>query len=328
MGGDLGPRSTLPAAVNFAAQHPHVQLILFGLADTFSDFSPLSNPSLPNISLVNVSQVVEMDESPIAALRSKRDSSMWRAVEIVAKGEADACVSAGNTGALMAMGKIQLKTWPGIDRPAICRSVPTKDKPAFLLDLGANVECSSEQFLQFALMGSALMDGALVTEAKSSAKVALLNMGSEAMKGPEVVRAAAELLDSNEHINYVGFVEGGDIFEGVADVIVCDGFTGNVALKASEGVASLLASELRSSLYSSLWGRFVGWLARPILRQWQHKFDPATYNGASLLGLQGTVIKSHGGADSRGFEVALGVALDQAERQVPQQIERCLAQTI
>jgi len=318
MGGDLGPRSTLPAAINFAARYPHVHLSLIGLPAALPSVSPK-----PNITLIHADDVVTMEDRPAVALRNRQGSSMWKAVSMVANNQADACVSAGNTGALMAMGKFLLKTFPGIDRPAICKVIPGDPSDCVMLDLGANIECTAEQLLQFALMGSVLAAG---DDALEQPRVALLNVGAEASKGREQVRLAASLLQDSEYLRYVGFVEGDGIFRSEADVVVCDGFTGNVALKASEGAATLLAEQLKALFNATPWWRLVGYFARPLLLKWHTRFDPARYNGASFLGLQGTVIKSHGSADSAGFECALSVALEQAERQLPQRINQRIAQ--
>ncbi|GAB3107501.1 phosphate acyltransferase PlsX [Pseudomaricurvus hydrocarbonicus] len=315
MGGDLGPRSTLPAALNFAQANPELAIILVGEAST----APSSLPD--NVHFVVSTQVVSMSDKPAYALRNKQDSSMWKAIDLVARGEAQACISAGNTGALMAMGKYLLKTFPGIDRPAICKAVPTAKGASYVLDLGANVDCTSEQLVQFALMGSVLAETAGV----SSPSVGLLNIGSEDIKGNEQIRLASALLESNDHLNYVGYIEGDGIFTGAADVVVCDGFVGNVALKVSEGVARLLASYLRELLEGGFWNRLVGQIARPLLLKWHTKFDPARYNGASFLGLQGVVVKSHGSVDAKGFECALAVAKEQAAGDIPNKINHQIA---
>lgn len=318
MGGDLGPRSTLPAALNFAQEYLDTVLILVGEASEIP-------PSLPaNVRAVLSTQVVTMDDKPAQALRHKQQSSMWKAIELVAKGEAHACVSAGNTGALMAMGKYLLKTFPGIDRPAICKAVPTRRGASYVLDLGANVDCTSEQLVQFALMGSALAESLGI----ASPTVGLLNIGSEDIKGNEQVRLASVLLDSNPHLNYIGYVEGNGIFNGDADVVVCDGFVGNVALKVSEGVARLLVVYLRESLPRGVFGYLIGQFARLSLRKWHSKIDPARYNGASFLGLQGVVVKSHGSVDAKGFGYALAVAKEQAERDTPHKINARLAHNL
>jgi len=315
MSGDLGPRSALPAALSFAQANPDTSLLLVG----DSSHTPAQLPV--NAQWISTSQVVTMEDRPAQALRKKQDSSMWHSIMAVAEGRADACVSAGNTGALMAMGKFLLKTFPGIDRPAICKAVPTSKGSCVVLDLGANVDCRSEQLVQFALMGSVLASTAGVL----SPSVGLLNIGSEEVKGNEQIRFAASLLDANDQINYQGYVEGDGIFSGDVDVVVCDGFVGNVALKVSEGVARLLSDYLVDAMNASWFGRLSGQIAKPLLRKWHMKFDPARYNGASFLGLQGVVVKSHGSADEKGFGYALAVARDQALNEIPQKINQQLA---
>ena len=319
MSGDLGPRSALPAALIFAHENPDVSLLLVGDQDT----CPAELPE--NTQWIVASQIVTMDDRPVQALRHKQDSSMWHAISAVSDGRADACVSAGNTGALMAMGKFLLKTFPGIDRPAICKAVPTSKGACIVLDLGANVDCRSEQLEQFALMGSVLAQTTLAQDGDTGPTVGLLNIGSEEVKGSEQIRFAASLLEANPHINYHGFIEGDDIFAGVVDVVVCDGFVGNVALKVSEGVAKLLSDYLIESMSGSWFGRLSGQIAKPLLRKWHRKFDPARYNGASFLGLQGVVVKSHGSADEKGFGYALEVAKDQAFNEIPNKINQQVA---
>ncbi len=315
MGGDLGPRSTLPAALNFAQSHQDLSFLLVGDIDQ-------SPPELPsNVEWIASTQVVEMCDQPAKALRQKQNSSMWCAIQAVAEGRAHACVSSGNTGALMAMGKFLLKTFPGIDRPAICKAVPTREGASLVLDLGANVDCSSEQLEQFALMGSVLAQAGGI----ESPKVGLLNIGSEDVKGNEQIRLASSLLTQNPYICYHGYIEGDGIFTGAVDVVVCDGFVGNVALKVSEGVAGLLADHLSEMERGSFWGRVAGQIARPLLRKWHMKFDPARYNGASFLGLQGVVVKSHGSADEEGFGYALAAAVEQARNEIPQRINQQVA---
>ena len=312
MGGDLGPRSTLPAALGFARQHPETHLLLVGASGAL----PAEYP--PNISCLEATDVVAMDDRPAFALRHRRDSSMWKAVEAVAAGRADACVSAGNTGALMAIGKYLLDTFAGVDRPAICKAVPTSRGVSYVLDLGANVGCSAQQLLQFGLMGSVLA----ATSGAESPSVGLLNIGSEETKGSDEIREAAVLMEQNPRINYHGYIEGDDIFAGVVDVVVCDGFVGNVALKVSEGVARLLNEIMKKAAAESVWTRLAGYFAMPLLRKWHTQFDPARYNGASLVGLRGVVVKSHGSADSTGFACALEVARVQAGAGIPQQINQ------
>jgi glycerol-3-phosphate acyltransferase PlsX len=319
MGGDLGPRSTVPASIDFALSHPQVNLILVGNKTT------LSLPELPpNISFIHAPDVISMSDKLSTVLRSKQESSLWKVIELVSTGECQACVSAGNTGAMMAIGRYVLKTFPGIDRPAICKYVPTKTSPCLALDLGANVDCSAEQLVQFAMMGSILSKA---LKRSASPRVALLNNGSEDIKGNEKIRFTANLLQENPLVNYTGYIEGNEIFQGDADVVVCDGFVGNIALKISEGTASFLAEGLRSELNSSLWGKLLALLIKPLLQNWHRKFDPAVYNGASFLGLQGTVVKSHGSADARSFGFALESSLEQVRHDVPSLINQSLAET-
>lgn len=253
-----------------------------------------------------------MTERPGTALRHKRESSMALAIKMVATGEADACVSGGNTGALMAFGLHMLGTMPGIERPAICKAVPGKDGVCWVLDLGANLECSAEHLRQFACMGSALAK----LNGVASPRVALLNVGVENQKGRELERESAALLKTQPGMNFIGFVEGGDIYRGMADVVVCDGFTGNALLKASEGAAELLQNSLKNAFQSNIAARLAGWLARPALRSWISRYDPARLNGASLLGLSGVVVKSHGSASESGFIAALNVAREQAAHRI------------
>lgn len=321
MGGDFGPRVTIPAAFLFASANPLVNVVLAGDQAVMQTAFPADTVCPPNITFMHAPDVVGMAEKPASVLRNKRESSLWKVIALVAEGRADACVSAGNTGAMMAMGKHILKTCPGIARPAICKPMPTARGHCYMLDLGANVDCSAEQLLQFALMGSELasaLDGVV------SPRVRLLNIGEESTKGNDEVKLAAELLSANPHLNYVGFIEGDRIFQGDADVVVCDGFVGNVALKVSAGVVRFLASELRASIASSWRNRLMGWLAAPLLRQWRTRFDPGHYNGACLLGLQGAVIKSHGSADTDAFLCAIRIAHEQAVRQIPQRIHERL----
>lgn len=309
MGGDSGPRLCISAALKFARLHPSVRLTLIGDRDQLSvDASSFSS----QINILPAEVQVEMQEQPGKALRHKRESSMALAVKMVTTGEADACVSGGNTGALMAFGLHLLGTMPGIERPAICKAVPSKDGVCWVLDLGANLECSAEHLRQFACMGSALAK----LNGVGSPRVALLNVGVEHQKGRELEQEAAALLKAQSGMNFVGFVEGGDIYRGKVDVVVCDGFTGNALLKASEGAAELLQNSLKNTFQSTAAGRLTGWLARPVLRSWGSRYDPARLNGASLLGLSGVVVKSHGGATEAGFIAALNVAREQAAHRI------------
>lgn len=337
MGGDFGPRITVPATLNILRQYSFLQAVLLGDESQIQPY--LTNTSdIPahQYRIQHCSESVSMDEKPSSAVRHKRDSSLWQALKLVADGEADACVSAGNTGALMAMSLLQLRTLPGISRPAICTKVPTvfankrpiatNKEPAaegyiHLLDLGANVVCSAEQLHQFAIMASQTVS---VTTGNHQPTVGLLNIGVEEIKGRHEILDAAELLKADSDIHFVGFVEGDDIFTGVADIIVCDGFSGNVVLKASEGVATMLKGFLTQALSQNLWTKIAALLARSALRALKQRVDPSEYNGASLLGLRGVVVKSHGGASLKGFSRALMVAVNEAQCDLPTLIEQRL----
>lgn len=318
MGGDAGPRLTVPAALSTLNRHPGIRIRLFGDTSVLGDLvSGCGAGEDERLELIHCSQVVAMEEKPVSALRNKRQSSLWRGLEATARQEANAFVSAGNTGAIMAMGMELLGKLNGISRPAICTSLPTASGRAYLLDMGANVDCSAEHLLQFARMATHLVTA---VEGKSRPRVGLLNIGLETTKGTAVVRQASALCSGNEEINYGGFVEGDGIFSGDFDIVVCDGFAGNVALKASEGAARMVAGMVRASLGSSLRGRLTALLARPVLRSLQQRIDPALYNGASLLGLDGVVIKSHGGTTQAGFEHALDVAITESRQDIPRLI--------
>ena len=262
-----------------------------------------------------------MDEPPADALRKKKDSSLRVAIDLVKNGEADACVSAGNTGALMATSRFVLKTLPGIDRPAIMSGLPTTKGHAHMLDLGANSDCTSDQLFQFAVMGSVVAN---VVENISNPRIGLLNIGSEGIKGNDTIRQAAALLKASD-LNYIGFVEGNDISRDKADVVVCDGFSGNIALKTMEGTAHLVRHYMKQEFKNGLYGRFAAMVALPILRSLAKSLDPRRYNGASLVGLNGIVIKSHGGADIVAFKQAIHTAIIEVEKNVPEKIHQLLA---
>lgn len=315
MGGDHGPAEIVPAALHALAQHPGLNLVLAGREEVLAPLLA-GAAGRERIELVHAPETVEMHELPSAALRNKKQSSMRVAIELVRDGRAQACVSSGNTGALMATARYVLKMLPGVDRPAICATVPGINGQTHLLDLGANVNSNSEQLFQFAVMGSELAS-AVCSVAEPT--VALLNVGAEEIKGNDVVKQAAALL-ANSHLNYVGFVEGNDMYSGKVDVIVCDGFTGNIALKASEGVAEFLNHHARMEFQRSLYGRFAAFVSLPVLKAIRRKIDPRRYNGASLLGLRGIVIKSHGGADRVSFANAIEEALVEIEKNVPERI--------
>lgn len=319
MGGDHGARVTIPAALAALAREPVLKLIVVGqralLLDALGQHGAREHERLV---VHNADEVVAMDEAPAQALRNKKDSSMRAAIDLVKQAVAQAAVSAGNTGALMATARFVLKTLPGIDRPAIITNLPTIHSHVHVLDLGANVDCSPEQLLQFAIMGSILVSA---VEGKPRPRVGLLNVGQEDIKGNETVKKAAELLRAS-HVNYAGFVEGDAIYTGDLDVIVCDGFVGNAVLKASEGLARML-SQFMSEEFSRNWfARLSGAAALPALRSFRKRVDPRRYNGATFLGLTGTVIKSHGSADAFAFEHAIHVAVSEVNNQVPQRIGR------
>jgi glycerol-3-phosphate acyltransferase PlsX len=317
MGGDRGPAVVVPAALSALRDIPSLQLILVGQRaelDAMLQGQPAGVRE--RLRIHHASERVSMDELPSQALRNKKDSSMRVALDLVKAGEAGACVSAGNTGALMATGRFVLKTLPGIDRPAIAAPLPCINGHAHMLDLGANVESSAEQLCQFASMGSVM---ASAVDDIARPRVALLNIGEEAMKGNDRVKEAARVLSEAE-INFVGFVEGDGIYKGLADVIVCDGFVGNVALKSGEGVAKMIGQFLRDEFQRTPLTRLAGMVATPVLRALRRRIDPREYNGASLLGLRGIVVKSHGGADQVAFRRAIEVALAEVRKDVPQRI--------
>jgi phosphate acyltransferase len=316
MGGDVGPDVVVPAAVRALERDPTLTLVLVG--DEAQLTRRLSAQSFgERLSVKHASQSVGMDEPPAQALRNKKDSSMRIAIELVKSGDANACVSAGNTGALMATGRFVLKTIAGIDRPAICSSLPTLDGHTHVLDLGANVDCTSEHLLQFALMGAVL---ASAVDDNPRPRVGLLNIGEETIKGNEQVKSAAVRLSQSD-LNYIGYVEGDGVFEGVADVVVCDGFAGNVALKSTEGSVRLIAHFMRAEFERNWLTRLAALVAMPVLRSLRQRIDPRHYNGASLLGLRGIVVKSHGGADELSFANAIAVAAAETEQNVPNLIE-------
>jgi glycerol-3-phosphate acyltransferase PlsX len=322
MGGDIGPEVVVPAALRvLKTTGDAVRLILVGQEDILlARLDQLKAKGHPGIVIRHASQLVNMDESPAQALRVKKDSSMRVAINLVKQGEADACVSAGNTGALMATARFVLKTLPGIDRPAICTTLPTLRGHTRVLDLGANVDSKAEHLLQFAVMGSVLAE----VNGIQQPRVGLLNIGEEDIKGNEQVKDAARLLTSSD-LNYIGFVEGDGIYLDEIDVVVCDGFVGNIALKSSEGVAKLIRHFMTQEFKRNLLTRLAGLIALPVLRAFSRRIDPRRYNGASLLGLQGIVIKSHGGADALAVANAIQVAMLEVEQAVPRCIDAHLA---
>lgn len=302
MGGDQGPRSCVNACLKLNSSLPAVQLTLFGDRHQVAPFLPATLPH--HIQFRHTSAVITMADKPAAALRHKRDSSMALAVAEVAEGRAQACVSSGNTGALMAFGMHFLRLHDGIERPPICKAMPALDGCCYLLDIGANVRCSAENLLQYARLGTAFANSSGITRPR----VGLLNVGKEAQKGAQLQRQAAELLEAAADLNYVGFVEGGDIYRGGVDVVVCDGFSGNVLLKASEGAAEFMRSSLRRAFSQNMITRLSAFFAYPLLSAWQSRFNPDRYNGAVFLGLDGVVVKSHGAAGELGVLNALHVA--------------------
>lgn len=318
MSGDFGPSVVVPAALRILADYKDIHLILVGNEAVLTEvLGKQASVNMQRLSLYHASQVVAMDEPPSHALRNKKDSSMRVAINLVKQGAADACVSAGNTGALMATARYVLKTLPGIDRPAIITALPNmKNSYTYMLDLGANVDVSAEHLFQFAVMGEVL---ASAVKNVSNPKVGLLNIGEEEIKGNECVRDAARLL-TDSPLNYIGFVEGDDIYKGTADVVVCDGFVGNVALKTTEGVAKMISHYVKQSFTQNVLTRLVALIALPILRGLRRRIDPRRYNGASLLGLRGIVIKSHGGADELAFAHAIKEAIREVEQNVPSRI--------
>jgi len=321
MGGDRGPEAVVPAALATLERDDSVALTLVGLPEVLEQVKRQAGDRYDSrLAFKSASEVVLMDEPPADALRRKKDSSLRIAIELVKSGEVDACVSSGNTGALMATARYILKTLPGIDRPAIISAVPGIERPTYMLDLGANVGCTPEHLLQFALMGSVVAEDMLDI---ARPRVGLLNVGLEDIKGNETVREAGELIGGSG-LNYVGFVEGDGIFHADVDVVVSDGFVGNVALKTMEGVAKLISSFLKEEFRRTLLRSVQGLVAKSALEALRERLDPRRYNGASLVGLNGIVLKSHGSADSFAFENAVKAAFVEARKGVPVQIGKLL----
>lgn len=317
MGGDHGSAVTVPAAKKALQADPDIKLLLVGdksLLEQQIEEHGLAGES--RLSVHHASEVVGMDELPALALKKKKDSSMRVCINLVKEGQAGACISAGNTGALMATGKFVLKTIRGINRPAICTALPTITGHTHMLDLGANIDCSAEHLMQFAVMGSVL---AQAVDENPSPTIGLLNIGSEAIKGNEVVKEASKLI-AETSLNYAGFIEGDDIYTGKVDVVVSDGFVGNVSLKTAEGLASLVNTVLKSEFKKNLLTKLAALISLPVLNSVRHTLDPREYNGASLLGLNGIVIKSHGSADVNSFFSALKIASIEIDKSVPDRI--------
>lgn len=323
MGGDKGPCVSVPATIKALSKNSNLEVILVGdqqLIETEIKKHSVGKGIAERMLLEHAPEVVGMDDSPAYALRNKKKSSMRIALNMVKENKAKACVSAGNTGALMATARYVLKMLPGIDRPAIMFPLPSITGPVYVLDLGANVDSSAQHLFQFAIMGSVAVE-----EINSSKpKVGMLNVGSEDIKGTEQVKQAGNYLSSAKGVNYIGFVEGDDIYKGTADVVVCDGFAGNVALKSSEGLAQMMLFFARKEFTKNIYTKFAALMAKPVLKSLMARFNPSNYNGGSLLGLQGVVIKSHGNACQKSFATAIEVALKEAHNQVPTKIKNSL----
>ncbi len=333
MGGDQGPFITIPSAIMAIKHRPNLHLILCGDESIITTELARLNISKQNLdqhqqlSIFATTEIVAMDEKPALALRTKKNSSMRKALDLVHEGKAQACVSAGNTGALFSMAHFVLKTLPGVERPALISSLPTHDddKHVFMLDLGANVFCDSHVLYQFGVMGSVM---AQQVDGIDKPRIALLNMGEEAIKGSDHIKQAALELSDNKNINYIGFIEGSDIFSNKADVIVCDGFVGNVALKTCEGVARLVYKKSKTLFDQNLLVKIFTFIVKPSLKKLFKSMNPDQYNGASLIGLRGIVVKSHGNANSRAFYSAIIEAVQEVERQVPEKINDSLDQNL
>jgi glycerol-3-phosphate acyltransferase PlsX len=323
-GGDEGVDVSIPAALSMLRQYQELRLILVGQQEIIEPRVVKLGSAADRVRVQDAREIVEMFEPPGDALRKKKDSSMRVAINLVKNGEADACVSAGNTGALMATARFVLKTLPGIERPAIMAVLPTKFGRTYMLDLGANADCTSDQLFQFAVMGSVVVNG---IEDIVQPRVGLLNIGVEDIKGNDTVRGAADLLQQSD-LNYVGFVEGDAIPDQKADVIVCDGFSGNVALKTMEGTARLIRHFMLEEFRSGLYGRLAGLVSWPVLRSLSKRVDPRRYNGASFVGLNGIVIKSHGSADVVAYQQAMHTAMVEVEKHVPEQISTLIQQQV
>jgi glycerol-3-phosphate acyltransferase PlsX len=317
MGGDFGPRNIVQASIACLLATPSLHLTLVGQSSLLEELiARHSGVDRSRLRVVHASEVITMDERPSQALRGKPDSSMRVALGLLAEGKAHACVSAGNTGALMALSRFVLKTLPGIDRPAMVAAMPTRSGYCQLLDLGANVDCTAEHLYQFAVMGSVAAEALGVVRPR----VALLNVGTEDIKGNQQVKLAAGLLQAAPGLNYTGFVEGDGLYRGEADVVVCDGFVGNVLLKSSEGLALMIGERIERLFRRNLLSRLVGLMARPVLGRLKADLAPARHNGASFLGLQGIVVKSHGSADAQGFQSAIQRALIEIQENLPQRL--------
>lgn len=325
MSGDFGPAEAIPAALSAIKKNSNLNIILVGQEDVLLKILADNNAVSDNcISIKHAPKVIRMYDSLTQIFRNKKDSSMQIAIDLVEDNVGQACVSAGNTGALMAMSKITLKMLPGVERPAICASMPTFKGNTYLLDLGANIDSTSEQLLQFAVMGTELVNAMHNIESPS---VALLNIGTETIKGNDCIKLAAKVL-SDSHMNYKGFIEGTDIYLGEVNVIVCDGLIGNIALKSSEGTAKFVTQQLKNAFQSSLYAKFIMLIGMPIFKNFYRNIDPRHHNGASLLGLRKIVVKSHGSADRISFENAIQHTVTEVENNIPQKIHDRLEKLI
>ena len=320
MGGDHGPSVTIPAAINALSKYDQLHIILVGDKELIQTELKKNKYTNIRLSIQHASEVVDMDESPQSALKNKKDSSMRVAINLIKEEKAQACISAGNTGALMATARYVLKMLPGIDRPAIASSLPNQKGTTYMLDLGANTDCTAENLLQFAVMGAMLVSSVTGNPKPS---IGLLNIGSEDIKGNEVVKQAGELL-RRSHLNFYGNVEGNDIFKGTTDVVVCDGFVGNVALKSAEGIAQLMGRFLTQEFKRNWITKSMAFVSLLVLNRFKKRLDPRRYNGASFLGLKGIVIKSHGGADSYSFFYAIRTAIEESKNNVLENIQKQL----
>ena len=321
MSGDEGVEAVVPAAIDTLKKHSNVKLLLIGDEKRIAEKLP-SGADADRLEVIHASQVVTMDDPPALALRGKRDSSMRQAINCVKEGRAEACVSAGNTGALMATARYVLKTLPGIDRPAIGTAIPSLQGHTHMLDLGANIDSSAEHLFQFAVMGSVLANA---VDDIAEPRIGLLNIGEEAIKGNDQIKEASRMLEASS-LNYRGYVEGDGIYSDLVDVVVCDGFVGNVSLKTSEGVAKMIAHYMREEFMNSWINKLAGLVATPVLKAFKNRIDPRRYNGASLLGLQGIVVKSHGGADAFSFQHAIEIAILEVAKNIPGRIDTQLEQ--
>jgi glycerol-3-phosphate acyltransferase PlsX len=320
MGGDHGPKITVPASINALTRYDQLHIILVGDKELIEKELQKNKYTNTRLSIQHTTEVVEMDESPQSALKNKKDSSMRVAINLIKEEKAQACVSAGNTGALMATARYVLKMLPGIDRPAIASSLPSQKGTTYMLDLGANTDCTAEHLLQFAVMGAMLVSS---VTGNPNPSVGLLNIGSEDIKGNEIVKEASELL-RRSHLNFYGNVEGNDIFKGTTDVVVCDGFVGNVALKTAEGIAQLMGRFLTQEFKRNWITKVMAFVSLLVLNRFKKRLDPRRYNGASFLGLRGIVVKSHGSADSYSFFFAIQTAIEESKNNVLEKIQKQL----